>query len=452
MIKTIINAWKVKDIRTKMLYTLLLIVVYRLGSFIPVPGVDAEALSQLVSQYDFLNFLDLFSGGSLSQFSIFAMGISPYITASIILQLLTIAFPKLEKLSHEEDGQKKIERATRYVGIGLALIQSVSIVVGLSSSNANLLKDITWFGNSGFGTFMNGIMPYVTVGFCCTAGTAFLMWMGERINEKGIGNGISILIFASIVSSVPQVVINLINGTFHISPVIENNVPVFYKWWYFLVVIAVVLILVVGIILVDKAVRKIPVQYAKRVVGRKTYGGAATHIPLKANANGVMPLIFAMTILQVPAMIGQFWPNGKFYAFVSKYLSAGSTNALGLVIYYVLYALLIVGFAYFYSSITFNPVEISKNLQQNGGFIPGIRPGRPTSDYLKKKCSRLTMFGALFLMVIAIVPTVFLKILNINVLSSFGPTSILIMISVSLEIADQLDSLLLMRNYKGFLG
>lgn len=275
---------------------------------------------------------------------------------------------------------------------------------------------------------------------------------GRKDQRKGIGNGISILIFASIVSSVPQVVINLINGTFHISPVIENNVPVFYKWWYFLVVIAVVLILVVGIILVDKAVRKIPVQYAKRVVGRKTYGGAATHIPLKANANGVMPLIFAMTILQVPAMIGQFWPNGKFYAFVSKYLSAGSTNALGLAIYYVLYALLIVGFAYFYSSITFNPVEISKNLQQNGGFIPGIRPGRPTSDYLKKKCSRLTMFGALFLMVIAIVPTVFLKILNINVLSSFGPTSILIMISVSLEIADQLDSLLLMRNYKGFLG
>ena len=451
MFKTIINAWKVKDLRTKMLYTLLLIVVYRLGSFIPVPGVDAAALGSMVSQYDFLNFLDLFSGGSLSQFSIFAMGISPYITASIILQLLTIAFPALEKLSKEDDGRVKIERITRYVGVGLALIQSVSIVVGLNSMG-DLLEEVTIFGTSGFGVFMNGIMPYITVGFCCTAGTAFLMWMGERINEKGIGNGISILIFASIVSSVPQVVINLINGTFHISPVIENNVPVFYKWWYFLVVIAVVLILVVGIILVDKAVRKIPVQYAKRVVGRKTYGGAATHIPLKANANGVMPLIFAMTILQVPAMIGQFWPNGKFYAFVSKYLSAGSTNALGLAIYYVLYALLIVGFAYFYSSITFNPVEISKNLQQNGGFIPGIRPGRPTSDYLKKKCSRLTMFGALFLMVIAIVPTVFLKILDINVLSSFGPTSILIMISVSLEIADQLDSLLLMRNYKGFLG
>lgn len=453
MFKTIFNAWKVKDIRTKLLYTLLLIVVYRLGSFIPVPGVDAAALGKLVSQYDFLNFLDLFSGGSLSQFSIFAMGISPYITGSIIMQLLTIASPSLEKLSKEEDGAKKIENITRYVGIGLALIQSVSIVVGLNSASGNLLKQTTIFGTSGFGVFMNNIVPYITVGFCCTAGTAFLMWLGERITEKGIGNGVSILIFASIVSSVPQVVINLINGTFQIKPVvIGNNVAIAFEWWYSLVVILVVLVLTMGIIMVDRAVRRIPVQYAKRVVGRKTYGGSSTHIPLKANANGVMPLIFAMTILQVPAMFGQFWPNGKFNAFVSKYLSASSTNVAGLIIYYVLYALMIVGFAYFYSSITFNPVEISKNLQQNGGFIPGIRPGRNTSDYLLKKCNRLTMFGALFLMVIAIIPTLLLRILNINILSAFGPTSILIMISVSLEIAEQLDSLMLMRTYKGFLG
>lgn len=442
-----------KDIRTKLLYTLLLVVVYRLGSFIPVPGVDASALGKMVSQYDFLNFLDLFSGGSLSQFSIFAMGISPYITASIILQLLTIAIPALEKLSKEDDGREKIEKITRYVGVGLALIQSVSIVVGLSNMSSGLLKTVTIFGTSGFGVFMNGIMPYITVGICCTAGTAFLMWMGERITEKGVGNGVSILIFASIVSSVPQVVINLINGTFHIKPIVNNgSLELSYAWWYSIVVIIFVLVLVVGVIMVDKAERKVPVQYAKRVVGRKTYGGNSTHIPLKANANGVMPLIFAMTILQVPAMIGQFWPDGAYYKWVSTYLSASSNNAAGLVIYYVLYALLIVGFAYFYSSITFNPIEISKNLQQNGGFIPGIRPGRPTSEYLQKKTSRLTMFGALFLMVIAIVPSVILKILKINVLSSFGPTSILIMISVSLEIADQLDSLLLMRNYKGFLG
>lgn len=450
MIKTFINAWKVKDIRAKMIYTLILIVVYRLGSFIPVPSVDGSKLGSMISQYDFLSFLNLFSGGSLNQFSLFAMGISPYITASIIMQLLAIAIPSLEKLSKEEDGQKKIEKITRIVGVVLALIQSVSIVVGLQSMGANLLKSVTLFGTSGFGTFMNGLMPYIITGLCCTAGTAFLMWMGERITEKGIGNGVSMLIFASIVSSVPQVVINLINGTFHIAPPTTGEAA--YKWWYWLVVVAVVLIMIVGIVMVEKAVRRIPVQYAKRVVGRKLYGGQSTHIPLKANANGVMPLIFAMTILQVPAMIGQFWPNGGFYKFVSTYLSAGSDNPIGLVIYYLIYALLIVGFAYFYSSITFNPVEISKNLQQNGGFITGIRPGRPTSDYLQKKSSRLTMFGAIFLMIVAIVPTVLLKVLNIKALSAFGPTSILIMISVSLEIADQLDSLMLARTYKGFLG
>lgn len=454
MFKTFINAWKVKDIRTKMLYTLLLVVVYRLGSFIPVPSVDASALGKMITQYDFLNFLDLFSGGSLSQFSIFAMGISPYITASIILQLLTIAIPALERLSKEEDGRTKIEKITRYVGVALALIQSVSIVVGLSSMSNNLLKQVTIFGTSGFGVFMNGLMPYITVGICCTAGTAFLMWMGERITEKGIGNGVSILIFASIVSSVPQVVINLINGTFHIKPVTSSSggLELSYAWWYSIVVALFVFVLVIGVIMVDKAERRISVQYAKRVVGRKTYGGNSTHIPLKANANGVMPLIFAMTILQVPAMIGQFWPEGAFYKWVSIYLSSRTSNAWGLLLYYVLYAILIVCFAYFYSSITFNPIEISKNLQQNGGFIPGIRPGRPTSEYLQKKTSRLTLFGAFFLMIIAIVPSVILKVLNINVLSSFGPTSILIMISVSLEIADQLDSLLLMRNYRGFLG
>ena len=427
MFKTIINAWKVKDIRTKMLYTLLLIVVYRLGSFIPVPSVNGEKLGELIASYDFLSFLNLFSGGSLNNFSLFAMGISPYITASIILQLLTIAFPSLEKLSKEEDGREKIEKITRIVGVVLALIQSVSIVVGLNSANGDLIKKITIFGTSGFGTFMNGFMPYVITGICCTAGTAFLMWMGERITEKGIGNGVSILIFASIVSSVPNVVINLINGTFHIIPT-TNGLA--YKWWYGIVVILVVLILTVGIVTVEKAVRRIPVQYAKRV----------------------MPLIFAMTILQVPGMIGQFWPKGKFYTFVSTYLSPATTNIAGIIIYYVLYAIMIVGFAYFFSSITFNPVEISKNLQQNGGFIPGIRPGRPTSDYLQKKCSRLTMFGALFLMIIAIIPTLLLKVLNITVLSAFGPTSILIMISVSIEIADQLDSLMIMRNHKGFLN
>ena len=294
---------------------------------------------------------------------------------------------------------------------------------------------------------MNGFMPYVITGICCTAGTAFLMWMGERITEKGIGNGVSILIFASIVSSVPNVVINLINGTFHIIPT-TNGLA--YKWWYGIVVILVVLILTVGIVTVEKAVRRIPVQYAKRVVGRKLYGGQSTHIPLKANANGVMPLIFAMTILQVPGMIGQFWPKGKFYTFVSTYLSPATTNIAGIIIYYVLYAIMIVGFAYFYSSITFNPVEISKNLQQNGGFIPGIRPGRPTSDFISRVIGKITFIGALFLGVIALLPNILGAISGIGNVG-IGGTTIIIVVSVALETARSLESQMMMRHYKGFL-
>lgn len=455
MFKTFINAWKVKDIRTKMLFTLLLIVIYRLGSFIPIPGVDASAIAASVGQFDLLGFLDLFSGGSLSQFSIFAMGISPYITGSIIVQLLTIAIPALERLSKEEDGKKKIERITRFVGIGLAAVQSVSIIVSIENmAGTDILNTLSIFGSA----TMNTIFTYVTIAICCTAGTAFLMWLGERITEKGIGNGTSMLIFASIVASVPNVVIKIFAHTeifpwATVTTTTTGNVGL-YAWWMPLVVIVFVLILIAGIVMVDKAVRRIPVQYAKRVVGRKLYGGTSTHIPLKANANGVMPLIFAMTLLQVPAMIAQFFTNqdAGFPKFVATWLSANSTNPGGVAIYYALYGLLIVGFAYFYSSISFNAVEISKNLQQNGGFIPGIRPGRSTSDYLKKKSSRLTFFGALWLCLIAIVPSLVLSFLNISILSAFGPTSVLIMVSVALETSDQLDSLVLMRHYRGFLG
>ena len=452
MFKTFINAWKVKDIRTKMLFTLLLIVVYRLGSFIPIPGVNATALADSVRQYDLLGFLDLFSGGSLSQFSLFAMGISPYITGSIIIQLLTIAIPALERLSKEEDGRQKIEKITRYVGIGLAAVQSVSIIVMLQNANVDILNTLKLFGaNEG----LNKAFTYITIAICATAGTAFLMWMGERITEKGVGNGISMLIFASIVASIPDVFIRIFRY-WEILPwhTIDVNNGGVLKWWAPLVALAVAIVLIAGVVLVDRAVRRIPVQYAKRVVGRKLYGGQSTHIPMKANANGVMPLIFAMTILQVPAMIGQFWADQTkgFPLFVKTYLSASSTNVAGIIIYNVLYGLLIIGFAYFYSSISFNPVDISKNLQQNGGFIPGIRPGKPTSDYLQRKSSRLTMFGAIFLCLIAIIPSIIMNLLGVNLLSRFGATSILIMVSVALETAEQLDSLLLMRHYKGFLG
>ena len=427
MFKTLVNAWKIKDIRTKMLFTLLLIVIYRFGSFIPVPGVNSGVMASLIQQYDALGFLSMLSGSALSQFSIFAMGISPYITGSIIIQLLTIAIPSLERLSKEEDGREKIERITRY--------------------GQTLLTNPTFF-------------TYATIGIICTAGTAFLVWLGERITEKGIGNGVSFIIFTSICSSVPETVIKYVGGV--ISPNVATGNA--YQWWILPILLVVVLVLITGVTLVDKAERRIPVQYAKRVVGRKMYGGQSTNIPLKANANGVMPLIFAMTIIQIPVMIIQI-VDGNGLATMQKFMQDPTTSiegvgwftkfytqylASGTVIYYIIYALLIVAFAYFYTSISFNPIEISKNLQQNGGFIPGIRPGRPTGEYLGKISNRLTLFGAFFLMVIAIVPTVVLGAFGLT--SAFGPTSLLIMVSVALETSAQLESMMLMRHYKGFLG
>ena len=418
MFQTFINAFKIKDIRKKILYTLLLIVIYRLGCFIPIPGVNTELLSQAVQQYDILGFMDLLTGSSFSQFTLFAMGISPYITASIILQLLAIAIPALEKLSKEEDGREKIENITRYVGVGLALVQSLGIFLGLGKQ---------YVYNPGF-------MTYLTIGLCATAGTAFLMWLGERITEDGIGNGISMLIFASIVSRVPSFLIDWFKQLF------TGVMPV----WAFVALLVLVIGLITLVVFVDRAERRIPIQYAKRVVGRKLYGGQSTYLPLKANANGVLPLIFAMTLIQVPGMIAQFFPNSGFYTFYQKYL--GSTT----VIYFVIYAILIVAFGYFYSAITFNPIEMSKNLQQNGGFITGIRPGKPTSEYLGKISGRLTLFGSLFLAVIAILPTLALRTLGQT--SAFGATSILIMVSVAIETTTQLESLMLMRHYKGFLN
>lgn len=438
MFRTLINAWKVKDIRSKILFTVLLFVIYRLGAFIPVPGVDVNYIANAVNEMEILGFLNLFSGGSFSSFSIFAMGISPYITGSIIIQLLAIAIPPLERLSKEEDGRKKIEQITRFTGIGLALVQSIGIVASLG---ADAVTSLAWWN-------------YARIGIICTAGTALLLWIGERITEKGVGNGVSMIIFASIVSQVPSVTLNIFKGVFDTT----------YYWWIIPVVVIVVLILVAGIVAVEKAQRRIPVQYAKKVIGRKQYGGQSTFLPIKANANGVMPLIFAITIMQMPAMIGQLINQGDnaFYHWWTKWCSAnavyttaeGASKAFvpGIAIYYVVYALLILGFAYFYTTITFNPYEIAKNMQENGGFIPGIRPGKPTCTYLTKISSRLTLFGALFLMLIATIPAIILKLYNITALSSFGATSILIMVSVALETSNQLESLMLMRHYKGFLG
>ena len=464
MFKTFINAFKIKDIRSKILYTLILLAVYRLGSAIPIPGINLGAWQAATQQLSAMtDFMSLMSGSAFSQFTIFAMGISPYITASIILQLLTFAIPALEKMSKEEGGREKIERITRYSGVALAVIQSAGIVVSYngiiqSSYGAPIVAGTGW-------EFAGRV---AIVAICAAGGTAFLMWLGERITEKGIGNGISMLIFASIVSRVDEFLIERVEAIIAAPGEVKT-------WIIFLATFVTILALITFVVHIDKAVRKIPVQYAKRVVGRKMYGGQSTHLPMKANANGVLPLIFAMTILQFPEMILQFFRQGGWFMnFWYRWMVAaprvwdGATYQTTSVIaragmdaqyvgiqyapfvYYIIYFLLIIGFGYFYSSITFNPAEMSKNLQQNGGFIPGIRPGRPTGEYLGKIANRLTLFGSLFLAVIAIVPTIILNIMGVT--NMFGATSVLIMVSVALEVANQLESQMLMRHYKGFLN
>ncbi|MDO4567791.1 MAG: preprotein translocase subunit SecY [Clostridia bacterium] len=423
MFKTFVNAWKIRDIRTKILFTLLLILLYRIGCYIPIPGVNVTSVAQSLEQYVAIGgFMNMFTGGAFANYAIFAMGISPYITGSIIMQLLTIAIPPLERLSKEEDGKQKIEKITRYVGVGLAAVQSITIILALGE---DAVYDTGW-------------LSYLTIGLTATAGTALLMWMGEKITEKGIGNGISFLIFASIAANVLPAATNIV------STVVTGSI----HWLAIPIIVLVVLLLIVGIVCVDNAERRVPVNYAKRVKGRRQYGGASTHIPLKANANGVMPLIFAMTILNVPTIIIELAGDGWFATFWEN------TFATGRPAYYVLYALLIVGFAYFYSTISFNPVEIAKNIKENGGTILGIRPGWDTANYLKKIVSRLTLFGAIFLALVAVLPSIvfsFFDIGDLTAISMFGPTSVLILISVALETSRQLETQMMARHYKALL-
>ncbi len=421
MFTTFINAFKIKDLRKKILFTLLLLVIYRLGSAIPIPGVDAAAWAKQIEGLALFDFMSLLSGSALSQFTVFAMGISPYITASIIMQLLAIAIPTLEKMSKEEDGRKKIEKITRYVGVGLALVQSFGIIVTYGSNIVT--GEPRWWS-------------YVTICVTSAAGTAFLMWLGERITEKGIGNGTSMLIFASTISRVPEFIVERFRLLF-------TGVQI----WQFFVSLVLIVAMITFVVMIEKAERKIPIMYAKRVVGRKMYGGQSTYLPMKANANGVLPLIFAMTLIQVPTMILQFFPGSGFATWWEKYMSSSAAVPVP---YYLVYFVLIIAFGYFYSSITFNPVEMSKNLQQNGGFIPGIRPGKPTGEYLGKISNRLTLFGSLYLAIIAIIPTVILN--SLHVTSMFGATSVLIMVSVAMETTEQLEAQMLMRHYKGFLN
>lgn len=418
MFRTLGNAWKVADIRKKILYTLLMLLIYRVGIVIPAPGVNVAYIAEQVNNFTALGFLNMLSGGGLESMSIFALGISPYLNASIIMNLLTVAIPALERMAKEEEnGRKKISIITRFVSIGLAIIQAVGILLGMG---ANAVQSTDAFN-------------YITIVLCLTAGTAFIMWLGECINKNGIGNGISLIIFVGIVADLPSQVIGLFSNVFSGATSV----------WVLVGYILFAAITITAITFVDMGERRISVQYAKRVVGRKMYGGQSTFIPMKVNQSGVMPLIFAMTFVQFPGMIAQFWPNSGFYQWYTEFLGTGSW------LYAIIYALLIMFFTYFYSQIAFNPVDVSKNMQQYGGFIPGIRPGKPTSDYLASILSRLTLFGAVFLALVAAVPTLFSTMLGST--SVFGATSLLIMVSVALETAKTLEAQMMMRHYKGFL-
>ncbi len=440
MFKTIRNALKTPDVRKKILYTLLLIVIFRLGCFITVPGVDTITLSTFMnsSSNGMAGLIDLISGGAFSRFSIFAMSISPYITASIVIQLLAMVIPSLERLTKEggEEGKKKINRYTKLLTVVLALIEAIGLYLSYKASGI--------FIDSGFATGFTVIISLMT-------GTALLMWLGDEITNKGIGNGISMIIFVGIVSGLPGAVTTIWklimgSGTFSTTGLLMS-----------LGIIVGSIVLIAAVVFVQQAERKVPVQYSKRVVGRKMVGAQNTHIPLKLAMAGVMPIIFASSFMTFPAMIIQmFAPNigtqTGFWATIYKFSIA--TSSSGVPIGYtianaIVYLLLIVGFTFFYTYATFNPAEVSNNIKKNGGFIPGIRAGKPTTDYLSSIIGKLTWFGGLYLAIIAILPMLVRFIPNVNL--AFGGTSILIVVGVALETVQQLESQLVMRHYKGFL-
>ena len=424
MLQTMRNAWKIDDLRKKILFTLVIILLYRLGNAVPVPYVDVSALSQYFTQMQntVLGLLNVMSGGAFSNATIFALSIQPYINASIIIQLLTIAIPALERMSKEEgeEGKKKIASITRYTTVAIGLIQGFAYYWMISRSGF-----LTADGS--------GVWAAIVIILTFTSGSALIMWLGEQITEFGIGNGISIILFASIVSRFPtslyQMVTNVANGT--------------VAWWIDVLLLIGALAMIVLIVLINDSERRIPVQYAKRVVGRKMYGGQSTHLPMKVNMSGVLPIIFAQYIATLPATIA---------AFTGHQDSAwASTTSIP---YAIIYFLLIIFFAYFYSTIQFNPVEVANNLKKNGGYIPGFRPGTPTSDYISNVLNKITLFGAIYLGIIAVVPILISHFSTAADLSgiSLGGTSIIIVVGVALETVRSLEAQLLMRNYKGFLS
>ncbi|MEE1160705.1 MAG: preprotein translocase subunit SecY [Acutalibacteraceae bacterium] len=423
MLETLRNAWKVKEIRNKILFTVFIILIFRVGSVIPVPYIDVAALkaaNETGATNEFFSYLSILTGGGLEYGAIFAMSVTPYINSSIIIQLLCVAIPYLERLQKEgEEGQKKLAQITRYTTVLLALIQGTAYFFYLKNSNYLSVSG----GAVVFAAFV------IVLAFA--AGSALVMWLGEQIDVKGIGNGISILLFAGILSRGPQAFEYLImNWELHKVAVIG--------------IVLLFLAVIVFVVWMTEAERRVPVQYAKRVVGNKMYGGQNTHIPIKVNMSGVMPIIFASSILMLPTMILSFMRNTE--SFWYKALSLFSVQGI---FYAVIYFLLIIGFAYFYATIQFNPVEMANNLRKQGGAIPGIRPGKPTSDFISKILSRITLMGALFLSVIAILPIVIGSVGTINI--SLGGTSMLIMVGVALDTVRNLESQMMMRHYKGFL-
>ena len=437
MLETFRRAFQIKDIRKKIGYTFLMLIVIRIGSQLPTPGVNTEFIQNFFAQNtgEAFNLFNAFTGGSMERMSIFALSITPYITSSIIMQLLTIAIPKLEEMQKDgEDGRKKIAAITRYVTVLLALIESTAMAVG--------------FGRQGLLTEYNFVHVAIVV-LTLTAGSAFLMWIGERITEKGVGNGISIVLVINIVSRIPSDMTTLFEQFVKGKPIASAALAV-------VVILAIIIALVVFVVILQGGVRKIAVQYSQKVVGRKTYGGQSSNIPLKVNTAGVIPIIFASSLMQTPVVIASFLGKGNGTGIGSEILRglnqgnwcnpAQLKYSWGLLVYIIL----TVFFAYFYTSITFNPLEIANNMKKNGGFIPGIRPGKPTVDYLTKILNYIIFVGACALIVIQVVPILFNGWLGANV--SFGGTSLIIIVSVVLETLKQLESQMLVRNYKGFLN
>lgn len=418
MFSTFVNAWKIQEQRKKILFTGLLIFLFRLGVHIPVPLIDATAIRSIFSNSNFFGFLNVMSGGALKQMSFFALAVGPYITSSIVVQLLTIVIPKWEEMSKEgEEGRKKLQEYTRYIAVALSMLQGYATVNYIGSQGA--------VKNPGF-------FSYFAIALTFTAGTMLLMWMAETIGEKGVGNGVSILIFAGIISQLPSAMIGMYQDA------MAGKIP----WWGVAILAVIALLSVAGIVFVTQGVRKIPVQYAKRVVGRKVYGGQNTHIPFKINQAGVLPVIFASSLLMFPETILQF-VNATWATKLNQWMGTGTW------LHTILYIVLIFFFSFFYTMMQFNPIDTAKNMQKNGGFIPGIRPGKSTSDYISRIMSHLTVVGAVFLCVLVLLPMVLSALTTME--TGFGGTTILIAISVALETITSIEAQVMQRHYKGFL-